>query len=96
VECCIDISYHIIAAEGWRAPQNYADAFVVLNEQGVLPDDFVSIARQMVRFRNRVVHLYWAVEDDLVYQILQTNLADFDLFRQYVLEFFPEIQEGMK
>jgi len=50
----------------------------------------------MVRFRNRVVPLYWEVDDALVYQILQTNLGDFDHFREYVFDFFPEIQEGMK
>ena len=86
----------MIAAEGWRAPRDYADAFVVLNEQGILPDDFVSIARQMVRFRNRVVHLYWEVDDALVYQILQTNLGDFDHFREYVFDSFPDIQEDVK
>jgi uncharacterized protein YutE (UPF0331/DUF86 family) len=31
----------------------------------------------MAKFRNRLVHLYWEVEDRMVYEILQTRLADF-------------------
>lgn len=96
IECCIDVGHHIIAAESWRAPRNYADTFVVLNERGILPDDFVPVTRQMVRFRNRVVHLYWEVDDEIVYQTLQTNLGDFDRFSEYVLDFFPDTQEGTK
>ena len=63
VECCLDIAHHIIADEGYRTPQDSYDAFVVLNEENILPDSFMPILRQMVSFRNRVVHLYWDVED---------------------------------
>ena len=49
-----------------------------------MPDDFLPTARQMVRFRNRLVHLYWEVDDEIVYQILQNNLADFDRFARYI------------
>jgi len=96
VECCIDVAHHVIAAEGWHAPRDYADAFVALNEQGVIPGDFVPVAQRMVRFRNRVVHLYWETDDETVYQILQTDLGDFDRFREYVFDFFPDIQEDVK
>jgi uncharacterized protein YutE (UPF0331/DUF86 family) len=30
----------------------------------------------MARFRNRLVHLYWQVDDALVYTYLQDSLAD--------------------
>ncbi len=41
----------------------------------------------MVRFHNRVVHLYWDVDDATVYRILQENLNDFETFIGYVLDF---------
>lgn len=56
---------------GYRAPQDSYDAFVVLNEEKILPDDFLSILRQMVSFRNRVVHLYWDVDDQAMQRIVQ-------------------------
>jgi uncharacterized protein YutE (UPF0331/DUF86 family) len=36
--------------------------------------------RQMARFRNRIVHLYWDVDLDLVYAYLTGRLADFDAY----------------
>lgn len=36
IEVCIDAGQHIIASQGFRAPRNYGDVFVVLRENGVL------------------------------------------------------------
>ncbi len=87
IECCLDLAHHIAADEGFRTPQDSYDAFMVLNEQSILPDDFMPVLRQMVSFRNRVVHLYWNVSDEIVYDILQHNLSDFEAFIQYILDF---------
>ena len=35
---------------------------------------------QMARFRNRLVHIYWKIDVDLLYMILQEDLADFERF----------------
>lgn len=59
VECCLDVSHHIIASERFRAPKSYAESFEILAEQEVLPKTFLPTLRQMVQFRNRLVHLYW-------------------------------------
>ena len=49
IQNCLDICYHIIASEGWRAPRSSADAFAVLNEREIIPDDFLPVAQQMVK-----------------------------------------------
>lgn len=85
IESCINAAHHVIASEGFRAPRDYYDSFVVLNEQEIIPDEFLPTLREMVRFRNRLVHLYWEVDDEAIYSILQTNLDDFRTFAQYVL-----------
>jgi uncharacterized protein YutE (UPF0331/DUF86 family) len=38
----------------------------------------------MARFRNLLVHLYWKVDNQRVYQIIQNDLGDLDTFRQQV------------
>jgi uncharacterized protein YutE (UPF0331/DUF86 family) len=91
IECCLDIAHHIVADEGYRTPSDYYDTFVVLRENDILPEAFLPTLRQMVSFRNRVVHLYWDVDDLTVYRILQENLRDFDTYVGYILEnFAPE------
>jgi uncharacterized protein YutE (UPF0331/DUF86 family) len=87
IECCLDIAHHIVADEGYRTPADYYDTFVVLHENGVLPEALMPTLRQMVGFRNRVVHLYWDVDDATVYRILQENLGDFETYVGYILDF---------
>ena len=84
IECCIDVANHIIARQGFRAPKSYADSFTVLAENGVIEQDFASTAHKMTRVRNRLVHLYWEVDANILYDILQNNLSDFDRFKAYV------------
>lgn len=80
IETAIDISNHIISQNGFRAPEDYADSFTVLGEQKIFKESFVKVLRDMAKFRNRLVHLYWEVDDNQVYEILQNSLDDFDKF----------------
>jgi uncharacterized protein YutE (UPF0331/DUF86 family) len=90
VECCLDIAHHIVADEGYRTPTSYYDTFVVLGENKVLPEAFLPTLRQMVSFRNRVVHLYWDVNDATVHRILQENLDDFETYIDHILDFVKD------
>jgi uncharacterized protein YutE (UPF0331/DUF86 family) len=76
IECGIDIANHIIASEGLRFPRDNGDSFSVLVENGILPKELKDPLMAMARFRNRLVHLYWDVEDQKVYEYLQTSLDD--------------------
>jgi uncharacterized protein YutE (UPF0331/DUF86 family) len=76
IESAIDISNHIISQNGFRAPKDYSDAFYILSEQGIFDDDFVKKLIAMVKFRNRLVHIYWDVNDEQVYKFLQNDLND--------------------
>ena len=80
IECCIDMANHIIASEKLRMPRDMADGFAVLAERGFLPADLEQPLKAMARFRNRLVHLYWEVDDQLVADYLHDRLDDFDRF----------------
>jgi uncharacterized protein YutE (UPF0331/DUF86 family) len=85
IEACLDLAQHLIASQGWRTPQTYADTFDVLAEHGVVPPHFLPALRSMARFRNRLVHLYWEVDPAVIYDLLQNNLSDFDTYAQLLL-----------
>lgn len=89
IECCIDLANHIIASEKLRIPRNTADSFVVLVEAGICPLDLEASLTAMARFRNRLVHLYWDVDDQLVAQYLSERLDDFDRFTTAVVAAIP-------
>lgn len=84
----LDIAHHIIARERFRTPKTYAEAFLILIEQEILPQKKGLAFLQVTKFRNRVVHLYHDVDDKEVYQILKTNLDDFREFVRAVVKTF--------
>ena len=90
IECCLDIANHLVSSEGYRAPQDYKDIFKVLNENKIISDDFYEIAVAMAKFRNRLVHLYWEVDADKVYDYLQSNLGYFDQYAKSILIFMDK------
>ena len=88
IECCLDIANHIIAAEDFRAPRDYADSFNVLEENDVLGEDLGMKLRQMAKFRNRLVHLYGEIDDAYVYAFIKQDLQDILEFKKVVAEKF--------
>ena len=76
IECCLDVANYIIASENFRAPEDYADSFKVLEENDLLdPEEGIKL-RQMAKFRNRLVHLYGEIDDAYVHNFILNNLKD--------------------
>ena len=95
IEACIDISNHIISSERFRIPRDNADSFTVLAEQGILPANREESHAAMARFRNRLVHLYWDIDDALVHEYLVTGLKDFRTFLSDVARFVAQQSDEM-
>jgi len=91
IECCLDIANHIIAAQGFRAPKDYADSFRVLQENGVLEERLGNKLRQMAKFRNRLVHLYGEIDDTYVYTFIGHDRKDILEFKKVVVERFLKV-----
>ncbi len=87
IESAIDICSHIVSRNRFRVPEDYADTFRVIHENGGIDAQLVLTLREMTKFRNRLVHLYWEVDDELIYDILQTRLGDFDRFLERISDF---------
>jgi uncharacterized protein YutE (UPF0331/DUF86 family) len=87
IEAAIDICNHIISQNGYRAPEDYADTFQVLAENGALEEAFTKTLKEMAKFRNRLTHLYWEVDNEQVFEILHHRLNDFKTFLDRVSAF---------
>ncbi len=84
IESCVDIANHIISAERYRRPSDFADTFAVLYENGLIDKELEERLQNMARFRNLLVHVYGKVDDKRVYGFLKTNLSDFDAFARQI------------
>jgi len=87
IEAAIDTANHISATRDLRAPRDYADAFKVLAENGVVDPTFAEELQKMARFRNRLVHLYWDVSLEEIWKLLQTRLGDFEKYVHSVVRY---------
>ena len=80
IEAAIDMCNHIISKNKFRAPEDYSDSFRILNEKKIFKEDFTKKLIEMSRFRNPLVHIYWDVDEEVIYEIIQTDLKDLKFF----------------
>lgn len=88
IEAVIDISTHVVARERWGVPASSAEAIRFLAENHVISKEQSVRLVQMVKFRNRIVHIYQEVDDAQVYDILHKDLGDFSEFMSAVITKF--------
>jgi len=75
-----NIAKHLIAESGWRGASSKAEAFEILAENNVLPQDVCDALRQASRFRNLVTYQTAIVSNEVVFDVLQERLGDFERF----------------
>lgn len=83
-QTCIDLANHVVASEGWRAPRDFGDAFTVLDENRVIDGALAGRLRGLAGLRNRLVHVYDAIDDARVHAALATGLADVEDFARAI------------
>ena len=90
IESCINIANHIIAVERLRAPKDYKDTFRILTEAGILPDDFARTMRELTGLRNLLVHLYWEVDDRMLFEGIRSELSDFEAYARHIMAYLDQ------
>lgn len=95
IESCIDMCTHIISRNGYRVPEDYGDTFKVMSEEGAFDTEFSVELVKMAKFRNRLVHLYWEIDDTMIYKILEGYLGDLNKFLNSIADFLEwDAKEG--
>jgi len=90
LECCIDIGEIIISSRGLRKPETYKEVIEILGEEGILPEEFAERFAEAAKFRNVLVHMYAEIDVELVHEILQNNLGDFDEFAKHIARYLEK------
>lgn len=80
IEAMIDIGHHIISQKSMGLPKDYVDIFSILKKNNIIDQLEYEKFSNMAKFRNRIVHIYWDVNLEEIYEIIQDNLDDFILF----------------
>jgi len=90
IQSAIDIANHIIAEKGLRKPSTYRESFEILYEEGLIPKALSEKLSDLAGFRNVLVHIYWRLDIDAVYGVLQNDFAALKEFERIVKKLLQE------
>lgn len=86
IECTIDICKMFVSGLRLGLPSEENDVFTKLREKGLVSKEVSSMLEEMRGFRNILVHEYAVVDDELVFNALNTRLEDFQKFKNEILK----------
>ncbi len=80
VQGCIDIALKTISKLTLRAPESYGDAFTVLREEELIPEELAKSLIAMARFRHVLAHVYTKLDLNLIYDMLHHDIEEIKEF----------------
>lgn len=80
MEAALNICFHVTAKKLKSVPEDYGACFRRLGDARLLDPSLAERLADMARFRNRLVHLYWDIDYNAVYDILDNHLVDLEDF----------------
>ncbi len=84
-EAAIDMGNHLIRLNRLGIPQSSRDTFSLLSRGGVLPEELSKNLQRMEGFLNIAVHDYQNLSIDILRNLLDNHLTDFDRFCRHLL-----------
>jgi len=89
-ESVLDIGRHIIAKSGFTKATDYTQIIDILGENGVIPHEFAKEFRKIGGFRNRIVHMYWKVTTDELYEVIKNDTDKLTQYTKYIVKFIDQ------
>ncbi len=84
IEASLNLCYHVAAKKLKKVPGEYAECFTFLVEAGIIDSELGARLQKMARFRNLLVHMYWKMSFETLYEIIQKHLDDLRHFSQKI------------
>lgn len=80
IDLMMDICKHIVSNLYGYVPDSYSECIDMLAKGGKITPERVELYKNMIRYRNLLVHIYHEVDDTITYGIYKRHLDDFELF----------------
>ncbi len=80
IQAAIDVATYLISKEGLGKPMTYRGTFEVLGQAQLIPVELAEELSNLAGFRNVLVHIYWQLDLDQVYGVLQNDLETLKSF----------------
>lgn len=84
-EAAIDIAMYIISNRKLGVPQTKKEAFLKLEENGLISKEVSANMQKMIGFRNIAVHDYKQIDEEILADVIKNHLIDFITFAKEIL-----------
>lgn len=84
IEAALALCYHVSAKHLKKVPEDYAGCFALLEEAQIIPADLSAGLQRMARFRNLLVHMYWKVDYEKLFDLIRKDLGDLRHFTNII------------
>lgn len=84
IHSCIDIGARIISIKSFSPAATYGDIFDILTREKVIPASLAEKMKDLVRFRNILVHEYFRIDPEKVLEKLRDGVATLAEYAKYV------------
>lgn len=88
IEATGSVCAHIAAKKFSRGVSAFGECFDLLEEEGVLENELASRLRRMIKFRNKLIHQYWEIDDKKVLEYAREDIDDFNDFIKVINKVF--------
>lgn len=85
-EATIDIAMYIIANRKLGVPQTKKEAFIKLEENGLISKEISKNMQKMIGFRNIAVHEYKKIDEEVLADVIKNHLNEFIIFAKEILQ----------
>ena len=87
IETVLDICNILISGLRLGIPSEEEDVFEKLEKNNIISKKMKKILIGMKGTRNFLVHKYGVVDDEKIFEVLSDKLADFDTFKEEIIDF---------
>ncbi len=87
IQLCVDIAAIIISERNLSTSNTMAGSFLVLEDNGILPEQLSMNLQKAVGFRNVSVHEYASIDWNIVFDVIHNHLDSFKEFLKIAASF---------
>ena len=84
VEAAASICVHILTQKYGEKPQGYPHCFIRLAEKGLISPELGDRLAAAARLRNILVHRYWTIDDEKIYESAKQGTKNFTTFAKAI------------
>lgn len=90
IQASIDSAMRLIGLKNYKSPDEHAGLFDVLARNKVIPDELSEKMKDLVGFRNILVHEYFQMDLEKVFNHLKNDCRTIREFAKYLVEFLEK------